>query len=37
MTAADNHLMPIAPRPDVVFVRGEGAWLYDRKGRRCLD
>ena len=37
MTAADNYLMPIAPRPDVVFVRGEGAWLYDSKGRRYLD
>jgi len=37
MTATDNHLMPIAPRPDVVFVRGEGAWLYDSNGRRYLD
>jgi len=30
-------LMPIAARPDVVFVRGEGAWLFDAKGRRYLD
>ncbi len=30
-------LMPIAPRPDLVFVRGAGAYLYDRQGRRYLD
>jgi acetylornithine/N-succinyldiaminopimelate aminotransferase len=30
-------LMPIARRPETFFVRGEGAWLFDRKGRRYLD
>ncbi len=30
-------LMPVAPRPDLVFVRGAGAYLYDRQGRRYLD
>lgn len=32
-----NHLMPVAPRPDIVFVRGEGSYLYDSDGRRYLD
>jgi acetylornithine/N-succinyldiaminopimelate aminotransferase len=32
-----NHLMPVAPRPDIVFVRGEGSYLYDSVGRRYLD
>jgi acetylornithine/N-succinyldiaminopimelate aminotransferase len=35
--SAPGHLMPIARRPDVVFVRGDGAWLYDADGRRYLD
>ena len=30
-------LMPIAARPDVLFVRGQGAWLFDAAGRRYLD
>jgi len=30
-------LMPIVPRPDIVFERGEGARLYDSEGRRYLD
>ncbi|MBS1191268.1 MAG: aminotransferase class-III [Rhodocyclaceae bacterium] len=30
-------LMPVAQRPDVVFVRGEGAYLFDSRGRRYLD
>lgn len=30
-------LMPIAERPDLVFVRGQGAWLFDDQGRRYLD
>ena len=35
MTAA--HLMrTYSPQP-VAFVRGEGAWLWDEKGRRYLD
>lgn len=32
-----NSLMSIAPRPDVVFVRGNGSYLYDGEGRRYLD
>ncbi|MEI7431399.1 MAG: acetylornithine transaminase [Betaproteobacteria bacterium] len=32
-----HSLMPIAIRPDLVFVRGEGAYLYDASGRRYLD
>lgn len=35
--AKSTSLMPIAQRPDVVFVRGEGAYLYDSDGRRYLD
>ena len=35
--SAPGHLMPIAQRPDVVFVRGDGAWLFDADGRRYLD
>jgi len=30
-------LMPIVPRPDIVFERGQGACLYDSEGRRYLD
>lgn len=32
-----QHLMPITERPAEVFVRGEGAWLWDAQGRRYLD
>ena len=32
-----NSLMPVAQRPDVVFERGEGAYLFDDHGRRYLD
>lgn len=31
------HLMPVTPRPDIVFVRGEGSYLFDGEGRRYLD
>jgi acetylornithine/N-succinyldiaminopimelate aminotransferase len=31
------RLMPITHRPEQVFVRGEGAWLWDAEGRRYLD
>lgn len=37
MHLARHHLMSVAPRPDIVFVRGEGAWLVDAGGRRYLD
>lgn len=30
-------LMDITARPDLVFVRGEGSWLWDDRGRRYLD
>jgi acetylornithine/N-succinyldiaminopimelate aminotransferase len=36
MKTADA-LMFITTRPDVIFVRGEGSWLYDADGRRYLD
>jgi len=32
-----EHLMPITPRPDLLFVRGEGDFLFDEQGRRYLD
>jgi acetylornithine/N-succinyldiaminopimelate aminotransferase len=32
-----SALMPIAPKPDVVMVRGDGSWLWDATGRRYLD
>ena len=31
------HLMAINPRPAQVFVRGQGAWLWDAAGTRYLD
>ena len=32
-----QYLMPITERPAEVFVRGEGAWLWDDRGQRYLD
>ncbi len=32
-----DALMDVAARPPLVFVRGEGAWLWDHEGRRYLD
>lgn len=32
-----HALMDITPRPNLVFVRGEGSWLWDDSGRRYLD
>jgi acetylornithine/N-succinyldiaminopimelate aminotransferase len=40
MTHAINPfdaLMDITARPQVVFVRGEGSWLWDDSGKRYLD
>jgi acetylornithine/N-succinyldiaminopimelate aminotransferase len=40
MTTATHpfeSLMDITPRPPTVFVRGEGSWLWDDRGRRYLD
>ncbi|WP_265945847.1 acetylornithine transaminase [Dechloromonas sp. A34] len=35
--ASTDSLMFITPRPDIVFERGEGSWLYDHSGRKYLD
>lgn len=32
-----GSLMAVTARPDLVFVRGAGAWLWDQQGRRYLD
>lgn len=32
-----QHLMPVTERPAQVFVRGQGAWLWDAAGTRYLD
>ncbi len=32
-----EYLIPFYKRQKVVFVRGEGCWLYDEKGKRYLD
>jgi acetylornithine/N-succinyldiaminopimelate aminotransferase len=32
-----DALMDITARPSTVFVRGEGAWLWDDTGKRYLD
>ncbi|HKU96441.1 MAG TPA: aminotransferase class III-fold pyridoxal phosphate-dependent enzyme, partial [Vineibacter sp.] len=32
-----QSLMDITARPDAVFVRGDGSWLTDHRGRRHLD
>ncbi|NLY26513.1 MAG: acetylornithine transaminase [Alcaligenaceae bacterium] len=32
-----NALMDITKRPELVFVRGQGSWLYDHTGKRYLD
>ena len=40
MTTATHpfeSLMDITARPPNVFVRGEGSWLWDDRGRRYLD
>jgi acetylornithine/N-succinyldiaminopimelate aminotransferase len=30
-------LMDITARPELLFVRGQGSWLWDERGRRYLD
>ncbi len=30
-------LLPVYKRIDILFERGQGAWLWDRQGRRYLD
>ena len=32
-----DALMEITSRPDIVFVKGAGAWLWDHAGKRYLD
>ena len=32
-----SSLMDITPRPELVFVSGQGSWLTDHAGRRYLD
>jgi len=32
-----QSLMEITARPPLVFVRGEGSWLWDHQGKRYLD
>ena len=32
-----SSLMDITPRPDLVFVSGQGSWLTDHAGRQYLD
>jgi acetylornithine/N-succinyldiaminopimelate aminotransferase len=32
-----DRLLPIYARADVTIVRGEGAWVWDEKGREYLD
>jgi len=32
-----QSLMYITQRPDIVFMRGQGSWLYDNEGKRYLD
>ncbi len=32
-----NSLMSITNRPEIIFARGEGSWLFDDKGKAYLD
>ena len=32
-----KHIMPIAPRPDICFLKGEGHYLFDQNGKTYLD
>jgi acetylornithine/N-succinyldiaminopimelate aminotransferase len=34
---AVGALMNITARPEVIFVKGEGSWLWDHTGKRYLD
>ena len=37
LIALSQSLMPIIPRPEIVFTRGQGAYLFDDQGKRYLD
>ena len=32
-----DALMDITPRPELVFVKGDGMWLWDHSGKKYLD
>lgn len=32
-----EHLIPITPRPELCFIRGEGQYLYDHNNKSYLD
>lgn len=32
-----HYLIPITPRPELCFMRGEGHYLFDQHGKRYLD
>ena len=34
---AFGNLMDITERPEIVFVKGDGSWLVDHRGKRYLD
>jgi len=34
---AFGSLMDITERPEIVFVKGQGSWLTDHRGKRYLD
>lgn len=36
-TSAFPSIMPVTPRPDLVFERGAGSYLFDADGKRYLD
>lgn len=37
VATASDHLLGVYRRPDVTFVRGTGAWLFDASGAAYLD
>ena len=37
VVATSKGLMPISERPEIVFVKGVGSYLFDTEGRRYLD
>jgi len=32
-----QSLMEVTERPEIVFAKGQGAWLTDHRGKRYLD
>ena len=37
MSKQFDSIMQITPRPDTMFERGEGSWLFDSEGNKYLD